>query len=268
MGYSRVRRSEKHTVISGKFFRRQSDASAEKHYPIDHQPDVLYDCFKQMFKPRLKPVDGDLSHTESRLLEAAGEIFAEFGYRAATVRQICEKAGANVAAVNYYFRDKEGLYLAVLRSVPDAHAEKYPSSRLDADATAEARLRTYIDSLLHRVFDAGRPGWHAKIIAREMVEPTRALDSLLEEVARPLHQELAAIVRQLLGPEADDQQVRACALSIMGQCVYSHHARVVLSRLYPEQNHSAATVSQLVDHITEFSLAALRELASQASKQK
>src|SRR5919106_326988 len=154
--------------------------------------------------------------TEKRLLEAAGEIFAEHGYRAATVRQICEKAGANVAAVNYHFGDKEGLYLAVLRSVPDLHAEKYPSRRgLDGNATAEARLRAYVDSLLHRVFDPGRPGWHAKIIAREMVEPTRALDSLLEEVARPLHRELAGIVRQLLGAEADDDdEVRLCALSI------------------------------------------------------
>jgi AcrR family transcriptional regulator len=215
-----------------------------------------------MFKQRLKQIDPHPSHTEARLLEAAGEIFAECGYRAATVRQICDKAGANVAAVNYHFGDKEGLYLAVLRSVPDAHAEKYPSSRgLNADATAEARLRAYVDSLLHRIFDAGRPGWHTKIIAREMVEPTRALDSLLEEVARPLHRELAAIVRQLLGPAADDDAVRSCALSIMGQCVYYHHARAVLSRLYPEQTRNSENIARLVDHITEFSLAALGGLA-------
>ena len=215
-----------------------------------------------MFKQRLKPVDPDPSHTEARLLDAAGEIFAEFGYRAATVRQICEKAGANVAAVNYYFGDKEGLYLAVLRSVPRAHAEKYPSGRgLDANAKAEARLRAYVESLLQRVFDSGRPGWHAKIIAREMVEPTRALDSLLEEVARPLHQELADIVRQLLGSEPDDDAVRLCSLSIMGQCVYYHHARNVLTRLYPAQSYNAGEVSQLVNHISEFSVAALTALA-------
>jgi TetR/AcrR family transcriptional regulator, regulator of cefoperazone and chloramphenicol sensitivity len=80
-----------------------------------------------MIKTQFEPSSEESSDTEKRLLDAAGEVFAEFGYRAATVRQICEKAGANVAAVNYYFRDKEGLYLAVLRSVPDAHAEKYPS---------------------------------------------------------------------------------------------------------------------------------------------
>ena len=220
-----------------------------------------------MFKPqRLKQIDSDPTHTEIRLLEAAGEIFAEYGYRAATVRQICEKAGANVAAVNYYYGDKEGLYLAVLRSVPDAHAEKYPSSRgLDANATAEARLRAYVESLLQRVFDPGRPGWHAKIIAREMVEPTRALDSLLEEVARPLHEELAGIVRQLLGSDPNDDEVRLCALSIMGQCVYYHHARTVLTRLYPAQSFDTDNVARLVSHISEFSMAALREFARRKS---
>ena len=219
-----------------------------------------------MFKQRLHQIDRDAAHTEARLLEAAGEIFAEFGYRVATVRQICEKAGANVASVNYHFGDKEGLYLAVLRSVPDAHAEKYPPSRgLDSNATAEERLHAYVESLLHRVFDPGRPGWHVKIIAREIVEPTRALDSLLEEVARPLHQELAGIVRQLLGPKARDDDVRLAALSIMGQCVYYHHARTVLTRLYPAQNYDADDVARLVDHISEFSLAALRALARRKS---
>jgi AcrR family transcriptional regulator len=184
------------------------------------------------------------------------------------VRQICEKAGANVAAVNYYYGDKEQLYRAVLRSVPDAHAVKYPSrSGLSAEAPAAEQLRAYVQSLLHRVFDAGRPGWHSKIIAREMVEPTRALDSLLEEVALPLHRELASIVRLLLGTTATDEDVRFCALSIMGQCVYYHHARTVLARIYPEQKYGAEDVARLADHISEFSLAALREFAQRRQTQ-
>ena len=221
-----------------------------------------------MFETQIKSTSQESIGTEQRLLEAAGEIFAEFGYRAATVRQICEKAGANVAAVNYHYGDKEQLYQAVLRSVPDAHAIKYPSrSGLSPEATAAEQLRAYVQALLHRVFDAGRPGWHSKIISREMVEPTRALDSLLEEVARPLHRELASIVRLLLGATANDEDVRFCALSIMGQCVYYHHARTVLARLYPEQKYGAEEVARLVDHISAFSLAALREFAQKRQAQ-
>jgi AcrR family transcriptional regulator len=200
--------------------------------------------------------------TESRLLQAAGEIFAEVGYRAATVRQICEKAGANIAAVNYHFGDKEGLYMAVLRSVPDAHAEKFPADRgLPPGARAEQKLAAYIESLLNRVFDEGRPGWHTKIMAREMIEPTRALDTLVADVAVPVHRELAAIVRELLGSKATDNAVRLCTLSILSQCVYYHHARSVLSRLYPEQEYGSQDIAQLADHITRFSQGALQHLA-------
>jgi TetR/AcrR family transcriptional regulator, regulator of cefoperazone and chloramphenicol sensitivity len=215
-----------------------------------------------MFETQLKSTAEGLSGTEQRLLNAAGEVFAEFGYRAATVRQICEKAGANIAAVNYHFGDKEGLYLAVLRSVPDAQAEKYPPhSGLSRDAPAEQQLRGYVQALIQRVFDAGRPGWHAKLISRELAEPTRALDILLEDVARPLHQQLGVIVRRLLGPSATNETVRLGALSVMGQCVYYQHARAVLKRLYPEQGYADDDIARLTDHITEFSLAALQELA-------
>ena len=200
--------------------------------------------------------------TKKRLLEAAGEIFAEYGYRAATVRQISQKAGANLAAINYHFGDKEGLYMAVLRSVPSAQAEKYPSNLgLAAQAGADQRLCAYVRSLIHRVFDEGRPGWHTKIMAREIVEPTRAFNTLVKEAARPLHKGLASIVRELLGSAASNESVRLCTLSIISQCVYYYHARSVIRRLYPEQKYTPDEIEKLVAHISDFSLSAIKELA-------
>src|SRR6266478_1110207 len=208
-----------------------------------------------------EPTSTDLvPGTEKRLLEAAGEIFAEHGYRSATVRQICEKARANIAAVNYHFGDKEGLYRAVLRSVQRASAEKYPPSLAGNPATPKQKLRAYVRSLLHRIFDEGRPGWHTKIMIREMLEPTRALDMLVEEGARPLHQELSSIVRELLGSAADDEVVRLSALSVMSQCVYYRRARPVITRLYPQQRYDSKEVERLAEHITQFSLLALQGL--------
>ena len=49
--------------------------------------------------------------TKERLMEVAGQVFAEKGFRDATVREICQRAGANLAAVNYHFGDKERLYI-------------------------------------------------------------------------------------------------------------------------------------------------------------
>ena len=94
-----------------------------------------------------------------------------------------------------------------------------------------------------------------------MIEPTRAFDSLLEEFARPVHQELASIVRELLDSRASDEVVRLCTLSVMSQCVYYHNARSVIRRLYPEQKYGADDIARLADHITKFSLGALKEFS-------
>ncbi|MGH7994604.1 MAG: TetR/AcrR family transcriptional regulator, partial [Limisphaerales bacterium] len=125
---------------------------------------------------------GNPAHDETRgqLLEAAGEVFAEIGFRNATVREICRRAGANVAAVNYHFGDKETLYAEVLRDSQQKAFEKYPPLLgVAADAPPEEKLRAFIQSFLLRIFDSGTITRFGKIMSREMVEPTGALDLLL-----------------------------------------------------------------------------------------
>ncbi len=197
--------------------------------------------------------------TPHRLLEAAGSVFADRGFRGATVREICRKAGANVAAVNYHFRDKEDLYAAVLSYAHRCALEKYPADGgLPGDASPEERLRTFVRSFLARILDAGRPAWHGKLMAREMAEPTRAMDRLVEEAVRPNAERLAEIVRGLLGPRASRDAVRQCVFSIVGQCLYFHFARPVITRLHPDLKLDEPDRDRLADHIADFSLAALK----------
>ena len=103
------------------------------------------------------------------------------------MREICRRAGANIAAVNYHFGDKETLYAEVLRYAHGKALEKYPPL-LDvaADAPPEKKLRAFVNSLLLRIFDKGPTAWHGKLMSREMIEPTAALDSLVEERIRPM----------------------------------------------------------------------------------
>src|SRR5262245_8855220 len=104
--------------------------------------------------------------TRQRLLEAAGEVFADVGFRNATVRDICQRARANVAAVNYHFGDKESLYAEVLRYAFRFAMEKYPPSMgLAADATVEQRLHAFVKSFLLRILDVGRSSWAGKLMS-------------------------------------------------------------------------------------------------------
>src|SRR6187401_1850657 len=142
--------------------------------------------------------DDAQAKTRQQLIEAAAEVFAQVGFRAATIREICQRAGANIAAVNYHFGDKEKLYLEVLRFTQEQALEKYPIDLgVKADASAELRLKAFIRSFLFRIFDEGPIAWHGKLMSREMIEPTAALDKLVNEKIRPQAAQLAGIIREL-----------------------------------------------------------------------
>ncbi len=203
--------------------------------------------------------------TRQRLLEAAGEVFAERGFRQTTIREICRRAQANLAAVNYHFGDKEGLYAAVMKYAYNCALEKYPLARKESEEMPAAdRLHAFIRYLLLSIFEKGPPAWLGKIMAREMIEPTRALDDLVENIIFPMAQKLAAIVRELLGGQVADDLVHRCQMSIIGQCLHYRNARPVIQRLFPEHHYSPEDIAAMADHITRFSLGALRELAKRA----
>ena len=207
-------------------------------------------------------IDTAQAKTRQRLLDAAGEVFAEQGFHKATVREICNRAGANVAAINYHFRDKQGLYTSVLQYAHQCSVDKYPPYK-GSNVRVEEQLKVFARSFLLRIFDDGRPAWHGKLMSREMIEPTTALDALVETNIRPIAQQLELLVGKYLGPEAGNQLIVLCARSIVAQCVFYHHARPVISRLYPNQQYNLEEVERLADHITRFSLGALKEFKKQ-----
>ncbi len=124
--------------------------------------------------------------TKVRLIEAAGEEFAGKGYDAARIRTICERAGANVAAVNYHFGDKEQLYV---ETVLDAHRCGYRCRRTTEAAMPPApaeQLRCFIHHFLSRVLAINHPeDWRHRLMLREMLHPTSASDVLIREAIRP-----------------------------------------------------------------------------------
>jgi len=226
---------------------------------------MLNTCLKRVFNIMGKP-EQNLQMRQG-LLAAAGEVFAEHGFAKATVRAICDRVGANVAAINYYFRDKEGLYREAIKQWSEISRQKYPADfGLGANPTAEQRLGAFIRSFLFQIFDKSRPGWHGKLLTREMVEPTGALDELVESAYRPLNERLRQIIQELGGGRLNQTAVRLCARSILGQCLYYRHAGQVIARLDPGETFAPADVERLAAHVTRFSLAAIQALAKQGTR--
>ncbi len=206
--------------------------------------------------------EGESKTTRVRVLEAAGELFARKGFRSATTREIGILARANVSAVNYYFGNKERLYSAVIQHILDlAVRGDLTSPTPSENALPEESLYAFIRSLLFWILDDDSRVWHGKMVAREIVEPTTLSDLVIEGVIRPLHERLQSIVRRLPGGHAlTDDEATLCTLSIVGQCVFYYSTRQIATKLH-QLTFDDAFVESLAHHITQFSMAGVKELA-------
>ncbi|OPY75546.1 MAG: HTH-type transcriptional repressor NicS [Syntrophorhabdus sp. PtaU1.Bin153] len=215
----------------------------------------------------MKKISSTAVRTRQRILEAAGEVFAEAGFRTATVREICKRAGVNIAAVNYHFGDKERLYVAVLKYCKTVAFEKYPADEgVGESDPPEKRLRVFIRAMLWRILDADHASMFPKLVVREYIEPTPALDMWVDEAIRPMFQLLSNIVESLLGKGASEAIVRMCCTSVVSQCLHFAYARPVMKRLFGQESFGKWDIEIIADHIAAFSLHAIRGLAAGQEK--
>lgn len=199
--------------------------------------------------------------TRARLLKAAERLFADRGFKKVTVREICRAAKANVAAVNYHFGDKLGLYREVMQSAIDRIRATNDAARLAGRGrSSEEQLRRSIVIFVSRLL-ASRSDTVHRLIQREINDPTPALDALVEQGVRPRFEYLASLVADIIGCSPADHRVLRSVASIQAQSIaYLPHpiAARLGSNLKPA---TAAQVEAIAEHIADFSLAGVRGIA-------
>ena len=195
--------------------------------------------------------------TRQRVLQAGEELFARHGFKKVTVRDICRAAGANVAAVNYHFGDKIGLYREVMQGAIDAMRGTSEAARAAGEGQpAEEKLRRYIAIFLRRLLRPGRATVH-QLINREMADPTPAFDTLVEQGVRPRIDDLSAVVAEMLGCAPGDERVLRCVASIHAQWMLFVPSPIA-SRLRSKLQLRSENIDRLAEHIADFSLAGIR----------
>jgi AcrR family transcriptional regulator len=199
----------------------------------------------------------DLDTTRQRIVEAAGEIFAERGFDATTIRDICQRAGANVASVNYYYGDKQRLYVeAVVR----AHRWRMERAKLPEwppNTPPQKKLADFIATFVRRMRSGPEDTWHTRLVMREILQPTEACAELVHASIRPQFETLLGILRELLPDDTSDEQLHLTAFSIVGQCLFYRLADPVIRNLIDADEYSDYDVDKLARHITAFSQSAL-----------
>lgn len=151
--------------------------------------------------------------TRQRLLDAAEQLFLERGFQQTSTREITEAAGANLAAVNYYFRSKQDLMVAVAERVvaPVLHAQ---ASRLDelqarsTPATVAELVAAYVTPMVEQRERRGGQQI-ARLIGQSMYEDFESVRRVVEPVEDRFRTQLARTLPDL---PADELELRFRAM--------------------------------------------------------
>jgi AcrR family transcriptional regulator len=208
----------------------------------------------------MKKQRSDALKTRLNLLEAASEVFAKKGFRDATNADICSRANANLAAINYHFSSKENLYVEAWKYSFEKSMEKYPPAGGSLpDDPAEKRLRGRVLSFLKRIAD---PETHEiDIMLKEMANPTELLTEVIATTIEPIDRDFISIIKELIGKGVKAEQTGFCYMGLISLCFgpMLHLRPVNEDARKPRPNFLPLDlgVEKLADYIVRFSLAGI-----------
>ena len=206
--------------------------------------------------------------TKDRLIEAASPIFADKGFREATVAEICEKAEANIAAVNYHFGDKTNLYKAVWHYLSRESARSFPVPESHEEIGAEAWLCLFLRSRLEQIMATGPAGLFPKLIHREMTENTSEHEFLFVTYLRPNRLRVRTAIAAFLEAPISEQQLSVATMNFMGVHIsmnvgyQKHMQNPELMKKFPTDFNS----EHLIEQAESFAMGGLREVKKGLSK--
>ncbi len=167
---------------------------------------------------RAEPVRG-------KILAAARELFAEKGYRDTTVREIARRAGANGAAVNYYFRSKDALYEAVFDEAFETFGRPLGDlvGSVRDQATWRAALEKWFDFMLGLfLLDDPRQALVRRLVAQERSSPTEFCRRIYDDVFVPVVDVFRTLLRMAL-PDEPAESFQAQFATLLGMCTCFIH---------------------------------------------
>ena len=193
-----------------------------------------------------------------RILNTAGPVFSEKGYDATTVREICDRAGVNLASVNYYFGGKERLYIEVVKRAHPITIQEIHVPQWSPGTPPATKLKDFIFTMMRRMVEVNTAPWQTRLLMREMAEPTTACEELVRDCFRVEFDLLLQILDEILAVETPRHKRHQIAFGVIGQCVHYRTGRHAIALLVEEDElKKYYTTEQLAEHISQMCLAAL-----------
>lgn len=173
-------------------------------------------------------VASDSERTKAAVIQAAGELFANFGFSGVTAREVTAKAGVSLGAIPYHFGSMKALYEEVLVTALKISDEALPlAAQVDA-ASPEKGLRLAIQWMI-KDYAAQKVAWPVKLIERESLDPSTSFRKILKHRYLPEFEWLCGVVSRLTSLPKDSDSVRFGVITMhLLASTFMTHRRLLL----------------------------------------
>ena len=198
--------------------------------------------------------DGD--DTRARILNVAGQLFADHGFESVTSKMICEQAKVNMAAVNYHFGSREGLYRATLLEVHQHLANLDVLNQLaQISVPAQKKLELIIRAILSQL---GNQNWHIRFYVREVIATSEMFFEVFVQQAVPKVHVVRQIFSQITGLSEDDPKLPHIVLSVLAPCILPLLANPKAVSIV--WGTSVFELETLVQHLSQFAWTGIQNM--------
>jgi len=198
--------------------------------------------------------------TKIRILDSACELFAKKGFKNTTTRDIAQAAGVNLALINYHFGGKNNLYESIIENkfveIKSAQLPAYTDS-----APPETQLYEFTHFILGKIFDTSENSWKRNLVMNEILNPQSPFHEIIyERIVKRDIDFLRRIIVNITRKHIPETRLNRLTFSIFSQIVYYYYSIPIIQLSSPKQKFTAKDTEEIAREITEFSLAALKNM--------
>jgi len=216
--------------------------------------------------------------TRARIIEAALRLFGTHGFDGASTRDIAREAGVNAPALQYYFDNKEGVYLACIdyfvervwalleevvsqAEVVVAREDASDAALIDAYLALQARFMAFLYE------GPGTEHWR-QFMARERagLGPPAAFERFDVGINRRLFALTTQIVGRLTGRPATDEATRIRTIAIDSQVASFKVMRRHILKALSWEGYGEAETERVQDVMQDQTRTLLEGLVAQRDK--
>lgn len=202
--------------------------------------------------------------TRARLLDAAEQLFAEHGFADTSVREITRIAGANLAAVNYHFGNKENLYVEVFRrrlvELRELRIRSVRGAMNRPDARLEDVIEAFARSFVEPLQDPRKGRTMCHLYSREMMQPLLPKGMIFVEMIDPIRRTMSEAFAKVC-PAIEGRAAVFALHGLVGQLLHFLQS----AQMYQDSgidDNPFGNMDDWLDHTVRFTAAGLRGMTA------